>query len=332
MIFDDIEITFPKFYPKSVLENEKKLILYNKGTWENECFKIDFLNYLPIQQLNNRYYQILENYYVFANEYNDVIPIENCYSSWFWTKKLYQLMVCYRVRKIDIPIDTLKHEMKQIYRTCYKPKIFKLFRFCELDYNLRFIMNGQIRFAAAKNYIKDENDSRNDNEIKKKYVYSGTGSTIITQDGQRIPCIGEAETIFETSQYYLFCLSLQYNPLFYKKMPNYDSCVIIHDVQEFCKRVTLGFRKRFNLINDFILPSPVNYYDMFSKNSSDNKLVPALDKDIKFAWQEEFRFVGIIERFTEDYFFLNIGSLKDIAEILIVKPRSDVEDILKKYT
>ena len=83
--------------------------------------------------------------------------------------------------------------------------------------------------------------------------------------------------------------------------------------------------------NDFIF-SPVDYYDKYSKVDGWKKeLVPYLDKDLSYAWQEEFRFVAFPKNYSEPYFYLNIGCLKDIAEIYIIKSKEQVEKIIQKY-
>lgn len=149
------------------------------------------------------------------------------------------MKVIYNYRKINEPEINFGYDFLPTYKTRYKPEIRKLFRFCELQYNLDFVVNGNIRFSAASNYNTDDNKARNDNEMEKSFVYSGYGTKLITMYGKEIPCIGTATTTFPANNYYLSCFSLQYNPLFYKEMPNYDSCVIIHNYPEFVEEYKL---------------------------------------------------------------------------------------------
>ena len=174
--------------------------------------------------------------------------------------------------------------------------------------------------------------ARNDNEMEKSFVYSGSGTKIITMDGKEIPCIGTATTSFPANNYYLACFSLQYNPIFYKEMANYDSCVVIHDYPEFCRRIQTAFMKKFQVSESDFIFSPVGYYDKYSKTDGlKKKLVPYLDKDLSYAWEEEFRFMAFPKNHSEPYLYLNIGSLKDIAEILIIKSQEEAEEIIQKY-
>lgn len=332
MSFEDIEMELPKSYPPNILDDKIQFIYYTKGNWQCDCFNNNFFDFLSKEQLDERYKQVLRNYNIFVNSKNDVLPIDNIYSSWYWSKVLYQLKVIYSFRGINEPIVDFGYTIHTTYKTHYKPKIFRLFRFCELEYNLDFLVNGNIRFSAAGKYKDDENEARCDNEMEKSFIYSGLGSKIITMDGKEIPCLGEGKTSFPAYDYYMACFSIQYNPVFYKEMSNYDSCVVIHDVPEFCRRIQGAFKNQYSLSEINILASNVGYYDKFSKiDGLKKKLVPYFEKDISYAWEEEFRFIAFPDNFSEPYLYLSIGSLKDIAEILIVKNRSEAEEIIQKY-
>ena len=76
----------------------------------------------------------------------------------------------------------------------------------------------------------------------------------------------------------------------------------------------------------------MSYYDKYSKiDGLKKKLIPFLDKDLSYAWEEEFRIVGFPKQYTEPYLFLNIGSLKDISELLIIKSKEEAEKIINQY-
>ena len=332
MLFKDVKIDIPCRYPLDVEDNPEKKIFYTLENWLGDCFNNNFFDFFSNEQLEERYKQVLRNYNVFVSPENDVIPIDFFYSSWYWTRLLYQYKVIYSFRKLPEPKIGFGYDFIPTYNTCYKPEIRKLFRFCELQYNLDFVVNGNIRFSAAANYNTDDNKARNDNEMEKSFIYSGTGSKIITMDGKEFPCIGTATTTFPAYNYYLSCFSLQYNPLFYKEMPNYDSCVIIHNYPEFCRRVQIAFMKKFQDSKNELIFSPVGYYDKYSKvDGWKKKLVPYLDKDLSYAWEEEFRFIAFPKNYSKPHFYLNVGSLKDIAEIFCIKPRETVEDLIQKF-
>ena len=332
MLFEDVKIDLPCRYPPNVENDPEKKIFYTLGNWIGDCINNNFFDFFSNEQLEERYKQVLRNYNVFVSPENDVIPIDFFYSSWYWTRLLYQYKVIFSFRNLSEPKIDFGYNLLPTYKTRYKPEIRKLFRFCELQYNLALVVNGNIRFSAASNYNTDDNKARNDNEMEKSFVYSGYGTKIITMDGKEIPCIGTATTTFPANNYYLSCFSLQYNPLFYKEMPNYDSCVIIHNYPEFCRRVQTAFMKLFKASeNDFIF-SPVGYYDKYSKvDGLKKKLVPYLDKDLSYAWEEEFRFMAFPKNYSEPHFYLNVGSLKDIAEIVCIKPRGNVEELVQKF-
>ncbi len=237
MLFENVKIDLPCRYPPNIDNNPEKKIFYTLGNWLGDCFNNNFFDFFSNEQLEERYKQVLRNYNVFVSPENDVIPIDSSYSSWYWTRLLYLYKVIFSFRKLPDPQIDFGYNFLSTYKTRYKPEIKKLFRFCELQYNLDFVVNGNIRFSAASNYNTDDNKARNDNEMEKSFVYSGHGSKIITMDGKEFPCIGTATTTFPANNYYLSCFSLQYNPPFYKEMPNYDSCIIIHNYPEFCRRV-----------------------------------------------------------------------------------------------
>ena len=332
MPFEDVKIDLPCRYPQNVENDPEKKIFYTLGNWVGDCFNNNFFDFFSNEELEERYKQVLRNYNVFVTPENDVIPIDFFYSSWYWTRLLYQYKVIYNFRKLPEPQIDFGYNFLSIYKTRYKSEIKKLFRFCELQYNLDFVVNGSIRFSAASNYNTDDNKARNDNKMEKSFVYSGYGTKLIIMAGKEIPCIGTTTTTFPANNYYLSCFSLQYNPLFYKEMPNYDSCVIIHNYPEFCRRVQTAFMKMFQTSeNDFIF-SPVGYYDKYSKvDGLKKKLVPYFDKDLSYAWEEEFRFMAFPKNYSEPHFYLNVGSLKDIAEIVCIKPRGNVEELVQKF-
>ena len=291
MLFKDIQISLPDRYPPNVEDDMNKRIFYTLGNWQTDCFNNNFLDFLSDEHLGERYKQVLRNYNIFVSPENDIIPIDSVYSSWYWTKLLYQYKVIYSYRKLKEPNIDFGYIFLPTYKTHFKPQINHLFRFSELKFNLDFIVNGNIRLSAASNYENDSNEARNDNEMKKTFVYSGYGTKLITMNGKEIPCIGTATTSFPAYNYYLSCFSIQYNPIFYKEMPNYDSCVVIHNVQEFCRRVQIAFQNKYLVEEQDIFFSPVSYYDKYSKvDGLKKKLIPYIDKDLSYAWEEEFRY------------------------------------------
>lgn len=115
-------------------------------------------------------------------------------------------------------------------------------------------------------------------------------------------------------------------------MENYDSCVVIHNVSELYRRISYAFIKKISANADDIIGVPVDYYNKFSKtNGFKKKLNPYCDKDLMYVWQEEYRFVAFPNKYNDSYFILNMGTLKDIAEIVVIQPKEKAERIFRDY-
>ena len=90
--------------------------------------------------------------------------------------------------------------------------------------------------------------------------------------------------------------------------------------------------REFSAGEQDIISVPVDYYDKHSKvDSLKKKLIPYVEKDLNYAWEEELRFIAFPKNYSAPYLYLNIGSLKDIAETVCIKPKEKVEYIIQQY-
>ena len=73
----------------------------------------------------------------------------------------------------------------------------RLYKYGKYEYLKDFLESGKIRINLASVYEDAENKAIQDNELKKEYIETSAGRSIITMDGKTIPCIGEGKVSYE---------------------------------------------------------------------------------------------------------------------------------------
>lgn len=122
------------------------------------------------------------------------------------------------------------------------------------------------------------------------------------------------------SDYLVYCMSTFYNYRLFDDFES-DACVIIKDIDEFIIRIKkcLENRKTFSCWNLF--HNIISYYDpCTSQLTKENITIPFM-KEIKYKFEREYRFVLIPDKPQKSLepVLLNIGSLKDICEIVFIE-------------
>lgn len=188
----------------------------------------------------------------------------------------------------------------------------KLYRYSEQKWLKRSLELGEFRLRPASDYKQCEKDSaRHDDELV-RINKSSADSVLVSLEstGKAIKPIGEVVYRSEVGTNYLtICFSTRWDEHLFDEFQNTDSCLVIHDVEEFCNR--------FHLAAEVLLPdwagidAPVEY-------GKQSKLGAVFSKPLQFSLQHEWRFAWRPSLRIEhlDPIAIQIGSITDIAEIV----------------
>lgn len=187
----------------------------------------------------------------------------------------------------------------------------KLYRYSErqwLDRSLRF---GEFRLRPASDY-KDMEDSapRTDDEQKRRFVLRNPKITHV-HTGQPIIPIGDVVMSSHIdSDYLVLCLATMHSDHFYQDFKGSDSCLIIHNPDEF-------FNRMYSAI-DSVLPSGWGAADGPVTYGRSSKLGVPFTKPEEFMFQFEWRFacLPIPSLIKCEATMVTLGSIEDIAKVV----------------
>ena len=187
-----------------------------------------------------------------------------------------------------------------------------LFRFSERQWNKEFIQTGRVRISPASYY----NDTAAINAVRDDELRLKWYDKQLTQG------------ILEAKNYFCLCLSSEYDYRLFIDFQS-DSCVAIKDPVAFSQR----FRHAISHHNKEYPASriaqltecPIIYYDPFTLVPPEQAVEVQFCKQFRFAYQTEFRFVLTpAEDRQLEPFFLNLGNIMDIAEIVMAPETAEV--------
>jgi hypothetical protein len=149
---------------------------------------------------------------------------------------------------------------------------------------MKSLLNGEFRLVPASEYGELKDDmARQDNELVREQISSGRNATIThVATGKYIPVIGDITYRDEIgTDYYTLCLSSTWDSLLFDEFKGSDSCLVIHDPEEFCERVHFYAEKQ--LKGWAGIDAAVSYL-------TGSRLGPAFSKPWKYHPQKEWRF------------------------------------------
>lgn len=313
LLVDPLEL--PKIFPsqKALKSFNETLDNYNPHYWQNEYILQNYLQSVKPDELIKRYNEISENMLFYTEEKRDIIPIYSYDSSWYWYKKEFQTRIEIYKRKILDKINLAK-AVTQNNKFLGIGMGNKLYKFGRKEHIANMLEYGKIRLTPAKIYNDGlVQDPRTDNELKKTKYIPNNNARIVSMDGKSAPIIGDMRIEVSAPNYYVFCTSLDYNKYMLTKF-NYDSCLVINDINEFQKRIEINLPNKFQ--NWYFEGLQIQYFDpyCYSKNEF---FEAVLSKHFRFAYQREYRiFIDpMIYGEAHDYLDLEIGNLNDICEL-----------------
>jgi hypothetical protein len=251
-----------------------------------------------------------------------VIPIRSFHSSWYWYRKEHQTRLEFEMRGVPVPIPPPdgRIDASQVDAPVQSSSPSGgdiLFKYGKRFHMEEMVKEGRVRITPASEYQNPQlGDARADDELAKHSFKPGQYSKVITQDGTAIPIIGDIRRTVSMPDYYMLCLSCDWNVSLFEAFDNADSCVVIHDVETFAQRLDLAARE--HLTDWYFHYNPVQYFDPFEM-AKDEYFNAGMCKDFKFAFEREYRFlwVNLTGGEANGYKYLNLGPLTDIAALCL---------------
>ncbi len=188
----------------------------------------------------------------------------------------------------------------------------KLYRYSERKWLERSLELGEFRLRPASDYKQYEMDSaRHDDELVRIFKSPASSMNITTENtGMHIKPIGEVSYRSEVGTNYLtLCFSKHWDEQLFDEFPNTNSCLIIHDPEEFSNRL--------HSAAEILLPGWAGI-DAAVDYSNQSSLGAVFSKPLQFIMQQEWRFawrpLSAIKHLNA--LVVEIGSITDIAEIV----------------
>jgi hypothetical protein len=193
---------------------------------------------------------------------------------------------------------------------CTRPS--KLFRYARCRWNVKSLIAGEFRLVPASEYGELKGDAaRQDNELVREGTSPGGNVTVThVATGKPIRVIGDVTYRHEVgTDYYTLCLSSAWDPPLFDEFKGSNSCLVIHNPEEFCERVHFHAEKL--LKEGTGIDAAVSYL-------AKSQLGPAFSKHWKFLPQKEWRFAWYppaqVEKLPVK--FISIGNIEQFAEIV----------------
>ena len=208
-----------------------------------------------------------------------------------------------------------------------------LFKFGRKEHLKNALCEGRIRISPAGCYADPKLDAvrRDEKELCLVFRPSSTGLPIVVEKSET------GATLFDTSSppakqlaieiggdrdYYAWCCTKTYEPRLYIDFLA-DACLVIRDIDKFFALLDKAVLAKSRFVRGMIADD-VRYYDPLSPDDVfpeivDHPLALYLYKDFRYAYQAEYRFIWPVgEGIKIHPINVNLGSLKDICELLVI--------------
>jgi len=310
----------PESLPHSIHSFGDNLHSYEPEFWEFQYQVYRYLERVADGFLIERYKDILRNMKALISRDRDVIPIQSFLSSWYWFRKEHQTRLEFALRGVSLPVAS-PHGIRfnnEVIEAPVRPRHPNagdvLFRYDKRIHIQELAHEGKIRIRPASDFRQMEHDrARQDEEQLKRSFLPGARTRITTQDGRNIPILGDVERTVSMPDYYLFCMTCDWDPGLLADF-GADTCIVIKDAELFARRIEIAATRL--LLGWYFHHNPVNYFDPYEKLENEY-LGAGMSKDFRFAYQREYRFLWFPQNggVPDGFKFLELGSLGDLAEV-----------------
>lgn len=293
--------------------------------WELEYRNRRYLRYANDEQLRERSFEIINNMRILTNE-NKIGLLSPEGGGEFWMSRFWHVREELRLRDRGLlsisdyaaelkgacePIPEVQTRLEQLGIT---PGSY-LLKFAERKHNEQALQTGRLLVSSASAY-DDEAHLRavRDRELERTTFALPNEVELTLEAGKHVEPLGAVTVRTQSrSDYYLYCVSQSFARRLFHDFRK-DSCLLIHNVNEFVDRFINTVLQKYP--EYAVLDRNVEYFDPFDCH---REIDVFFMKPFAYAYQQEFRIVWLppnpIQRL--EPFFIELGSLKDCAELII---------------
>ncbi len=320
--------------------------------WEKEYVENPYMRALPMKELNQRFFDVMFN----SNEISKdgKLGIQGDTNGVQWMRYFQHVLTEAKMRELPMPLflddryspdwakDAFtasvkgKHSTKAsdavaVWTASKKDNEFYVVKYGEYRFMKEFLESGQMLIQPSRNF-----DDESYNQALRDDENSVSVFGVRTTDGTAIPAHdirdwGDRYSMREFSSsmdrdYMMYCMARTLSPTLFSHFgEGYDSCVLIHDMDEFMKRMGEGTKREFPPEDFAHGRGRVTYIDPLGAIQptpdipEESKVAIPFLKHFRHTYQGEFRFVWVPRIPMKDgltKMIVSIGSLGDIAEII----------------
>jgi hypothetical protein len=290
-----------------------------------------YLQYLSLEDLAQRTRDVLSNYHVLNEQCKIGLRSINGEGE-YWFTLFIHIMTEMDLRKADFPDGFLEGAplvsptWPRIPRPIEAIKGINLsgdylVKYGEQRYLRPMFEKGSLRIAPASSYNDPSlNQARKDSELKVSILVDPSAAKIELVDENTlkpdytIDAIGNLTATLDcTSDYYVYCLSMEYNARLFDDFEA-DCCLIIHQPIKFVESLYKDFSQRFPSWRG--RATGVSYYDPLMIERMPSSVF--FHKHFRYAYQREYRIVLLPPQSIKQLepFFIELGSLEEYCELI----------------
>ena len=317
--------------------------------WEADYVKNPYMRALPMKDLNKRFLDITVNMDEITT--GGKFGVRSDADSVAWWSYFQHVLMEAKMRELPFPLflddryapdwdkDSFTLSVKGQRSSkafnavkkwkCEKDNEFSVLKYGEYRFMEEFIKKGEMLIQPSRKFDDEAYNLAIRDDENRMSVFG-----VSTEDDGVIPAYNirgwdDRYSMLEFSSamdrdYMMYCMGMTLSPTLFSHFGPYDACVLIHDMNEFVRRVDVGTSNQFPS-RDFIqVRGKVTYLDPVGaiKPTPDvpegKKLSIPFIKHFRHTYQNEYRFVWIPKEAKKDLekMILSIGSIEDIAEII----------------
>ncbi len=293
--------------------------------WQFEYEQRRYLRFASDEQIQDRMFDIINNCRTLTPK-NKIGLLDADAGGSFWRSRMSHLMAEMRLRGCGLPPMPRKYAAELKGATNPIPEVEEwlsarglqpgdyLIKFSARGWNEDALKLGKIRIASASSLDSSALLRAVRDREMQRITYSLPGDLrVIDPSGNPARPAGAIEVIQEsTTDYFMYCVSIAHQRRLFHDFRS-DSCLVIHNVNEFVDRLV---RDVLRVHPEFVVEGKnVEYFDPFN---TVGPLDVFFNKSFGYAYQQEFRIVWLPPNAEAklEPFFVNIGSIEDIAELV----------------
>ena len=307
---------------------------------KREYMRNRFMAHLPRSSLDERALSVFRNTYQ-IDQRGRITLDANDPKSYYWQDRFSEILKEYMERSITMEelgrflssdegfnrgLSGTFRRVSESLRTVIPPPAPYIVKYGSYEHIHNLLRNGRIRMGAARSF--DDASlvaSRRDEEMRR----------VVDWDSSMLPFLGIGNhpsyasnpepsrlrtALSIEDNYLIFCVSEILRARLFNDFVA-DAALIIRDPSEFASRFRTTLRKRYPTWG--FQAGPVEYFDPLNVSPCDVNI--PFWKDFSYAYQEEFRFALFPPKDTTHLseLFIEIGSLEDIANLVILEKKPD---------